>query len=168
MVPVTKKQKESAAFGELIGSEHQKGPQQSLDGTDALHCIYRTPVPPITSQTSHLAAKHPPHIPATLRSAKLPVPKANAAIRITELLVEMGVNAQRLVMPTRSNLDAFDGLLQAAAALVDMKRQVDRVEQEMRTLRAQRDGFVPPIERKSVSELGIRTAVGRERLSLTR
>lgn len=81
----------------------------------------------------------------------MPLPKASSAIRITELLVEMGINPQRLTMPTRANLDAFDGVLQAAGGLVDMKRQVDRVDQELKTLRAQREGFVPPVEPVSVS-----------------
>jgi len=49
-------------------------------------------------------------------------------------------------MPTRSNLEEFDALLVACGALVDMKRQVERVSQELRMLRAQKDGFVPPVE----------------------
>jgi DNA methyltransferase 1-associated protein 1 len=57
----------------------------------------------------------------------------------------MGVSTQKLVMPTRDNLEVFDRLLHAAGGLVDMKRQVDRVEQEVRTLRAQKEGFVPPL-----------------------
>lgn len=65
--------------------------------------------------------------------------------------MEMGINTQRLVMPTRANLEAFDAVLQAAGGLVDMKRQLDRVDQDLRTLRAQREGFVPPIEHKTVS-----------------
>lgn len=77
----------------------------------------------------------------------MPLPKPNTAIRVTELLAEMGVSTTRLVMPTRTNLEAYDGVLQAAASLVDMKRQVDRVEQELRTLKAQRDGgYIPPVE----------------------
>jgi DNA methyltransferase 1-associated protein 1 len=81
----------------------------------------------------------------------MPTPKVSAAIRITELLIEMGIHPQRLVMPTRANLDALDGVLQAAGGLVDMKRQVDRVDQELRTLRAQREGFVPPVDHITVS-----------------
>ena len=96
--------------------------------------------------SSHLAAKHPLHQPVYLRSHKLPAPKQNAAIRITELLSELGVNAQKLVMPTRSNIEELDGLLQAAAGLVDMKRQVDRIGQELRTLQAQREGHIVPID----------------------
>jgi DNA methyltransferase 1-associated protein 1 len=56
-------------------------------------------------------------------------------------------------MPTRPNLEAYDGVLQAAVSLVDMKRQVDRVEQEIRTIKAQRDGgYIPPVESRKRSE----------------
>lgn len=48
-------------------------------------------------------------------------------------------------MPTRENIDIFDKLLTAAGGLIDMKRQVDRVEQEVRTLKAQSSGFIPPV-----------------------
>ena len=77
-------------------------------------------------------------------------PKPTAAIRITDILNELGVSTVRLVMPTRPNLELYEGVLTAANALVDMKRQVDRVEQELRTLRAQRDGFIAPIASRKV------------------
>ncbi|GMK57062.1 hypothetical protein CspeluHIS016_0309020 [Cutaneotrichosporon spelunceum] len=126
--PPTKKQKDQAAF-------------------DAANCIYRVPTPTPAPNSSHLATKHPAHVPAYLRSTKMPVPKPNTAIRVSELLAEMGVSTTRLVMPTRTNLEAYDGVLQAAASLVDMKRQVDRVEQEIRALKAQRDGgYIPPVD----------------------
>ncbi len=142
-IPLTKKQKDSAAFG--------MSPFSTMLRSDIAHCIYRVPPPPVTTNTSHLAAKHPLHVPVYLRSTKLPVPKPNAAIRITELLTELGINTQKLVMPTRTNLEIFERVLVAAGGLVDMKRQVDRVEQEMRTLRAQREGFVPPLSGRKVS-----------------
>ncbi|WVQ81708.1 hypothetical protein IAT38_003833 [Cryptococcus sp. DSM 104549] len=110
---------------------------------DAAHCIYHVPPPPVLPHTSHLASKHPIHVPVYLRSTKLPAPKQTAAIRITELLNELGISAQKLVMPTRQNIEMFDGLLVASGALVDMKRQVDRVEQELRTVRAQKEGLEP-------------------------
>jgi DNA methyltransferase 1-associated protein 1 len=80
----------------------------------------------------------------------MPVPRSSAIIRISELMAELGVDAQRLVMPTRDNLEALDKVLQAGATLVDMKRHVDRVEQELRTLSAQREGFVPPLHSRGV------------------
>lgn len=146
--PPTKKQKDQAAF-------------------DAANCIYRVPqlVPPPNS--SHLATKHPAHVPVYLRSTKMPLPKPNTAIRVTELLAELGVSTSRLVMPTRTNLEAYDGVLQAAASLVDMKRQVDRVEQEIRTLKAQRDGgYIPPVDlsrKRSESVLSTDTSTTNRR-----
>lgn len=119
---------------------------------DVTHCIYRVPPPVVNPNTSHLAAKHPPHAPAFVRSTKLPIPRPTAVIRINELMAELGVETQRLVMPTRSNLDALDGVLTAGAALVDMKRQVNRVQQELDTLKKQREGFVAPLPR------GVRTS----------
>jgi len=65
-------------------------------------------------------------------------------------MAELGVETQRLVMPTRNNLEALDGVLVAGAALCDMKRQVDRVEQDLRTLRAQREGYVAPLQSRGV------------------
>lgn len=128
--PPTKKQKDQAAF-------------------DKTNCIYRIPTATPAPNSSHLAMKHPVHVPVYLRSTRLPVPKPNTAIRVTELLGELGVSTHRLVMPTRVNLEIFDGVLQAASNLVEMKRQVDRVEQEIRTLKAQKSGgFIPPVERK--------------------
>lgn len=46
-------------------------------------------------------------------------------------------------MPTRQNLEVFEGLLNAAAALVEMRRQVNRVEQELRVVRMQNEGLMP-------------------------
>ncbi|WRT70798.1 uncharacterized protein IL334_007797 [Kwoniella shivajii] len=88
--------------------------------------------------------------PVHLRSTKIPLPKPNASIRISELLNELGISAHKLVMPTRGNIEIFDSLLQAAGALIDMKRQVDRVEQELRTVTAQRQGLLPTIETRKV------------------
>ncbi|WVF67783.1 hypothetical protein IAT40_002544 [Kwoniella sp. CBS 6097] len=129
--PPTKTAKDSAAFGEWIRSENV------TDRTDAAHCIYRLPPPPSNPQSSHLASKHPVHQAVHLRSTKLPLPKPTASIRITEMLGELGISAHKLVMPTRGNIEAFDSLLQAAGSLIDMKRQVDRVEQELRTIRSE-------------------------------
>ena len=74
------------------------------------------------------------------------VPKAHQAEQVSQILAELGISSTKLVMPTRHNLEEFEGLIIASGALVDMKRQVDRVQQELRTLRAQKEGFIPPVE----------------------
>ncbi|ORY31305.1 hypothetical protein BCR39DRAFT_527424 [Naematelia encephala] len=135
-IPVTKKQKESAAF-------------------DIAHGIYRVPSTAVNISTSHLASKHPIHLPAHLRSTKIALPRPTAAIRIAELLTELNINSQKLVMPTRANLEVFDRLLLAAGGLIDMKRQVDRVEQEIRNLKAQQQGYVPPVTSRKTRSLSV-------------
>lgn len=66
------------------------------------------------------------------------------------LIEEMGINPHRLIMPTRENLDILEALFQASAALVDMKRQVDRVELELKTLRAQRQDYIAPVPKQDL------------------
>ena len=94
------------------------------------------------------------HGAAFLRSSKLPVPKANATIRITDILAELGISTERLVMPTRININMLEQVFNAAASVIEMKRQVDRVEQELRTLRAQGEGrsVEPALKRSGRSE----------------
>lgn len=48
-------------------------------------------------------------------------------------------------MPTRDNVVALEKVIHSAEGLVEMKRLVDRVEVEVRTLKAQRDGIVPAV-----------------------
>jgi hypothetical protein len=42
-------------------------------------------------------------------------------------------------MPTKANIERMEALQAAAAGLLEMKKNVDRVEQEIRGLKAQRD-----------------------------
>lgn len=106
--------------------------EEHLDGA---RCIHRLAV--------ESTGRHPAHVPAYLRSSKLATPRPAFAIRTAELLSEMGISATRLIMPTRNNLDVFEQLVNTASLLVDMKRQVDRAEQDKRVLEAQMRGFVP-------------------------
>lgn len=96
---------------------------------DALHCIHRTDAPP---STTNKAA----HIPAHLRSYKLPQPKITAAPRIAQVLGELGVTYTRLVMPTRDNCARLESLIETAGALVETKKVVDKVEQDIKTMKS--------------------------------
>lgn len=44
-------------------------------------------------------------------------------------------------MPTRGNVERMESLQSAAVGLLEMKKNVDRVEQEIRTLRAQKEAL---------------------------
>ncbi|RXK41024.1 hypothetical protein M231_01655 [Tremella mesenterica] len=148
-----KRRPEGAEGGE--DSVNQDGKKSKATAHDGVRCIYRVSNPESNPGSTPSATKHATHNPVFLRSTKLPVPKANATIRITEILTELGVSTQKLVMPTRTNIEMLEAVFNAAAGVIEMKRQVDRVEQELRTLRAQKEGFVPPPEnvRRAVSRL---------------
>jgi len=98
---------------------------------DALHCIIRTD-PPTTTTTATKAAHQPVH----LRSFKLPVPKPAIAQKVSQAMAELGIPHVRLVMPTRENCAQLESLLDATSALVETKKVVDRVDQEIRILKA--------------------------------
>jgi DNA methyltransferase 1-associated protein 1 len=91
---------------------------------DALNCITRTDV-------STSAGTKAAHQLATLRSFKLPVPKAAIAPKVTQALAELGISHTRLVMPTRTNVQQLESLIEAATALVETKRLVDKVDMEI-------------------------------------
>lgn len=57
------------------------------------------------------------------------------------LSAEYNINSSRLVMPTRENLLHLESLIEGATLLLETKKNVDRVEQEIRYLkgRLQRD-----------------------------
>lgn len=76
------------------------------------------------------------HVPVHLRSFKLPAPKAAVAPKVTQALAEIGVTYSRLVMPTRDNCNKLDSLLEATTSLIEIKKIVDKVDQDIRMLRA--------------------------------
>lgn len=95
--------------------------------TDALHCIQRIDLPPNATTSTKSS-----HVPVYLRSYKLPAPKTAAAPRIAQVLGELGISHTRLVMPTKENCAQLESLIEAAAALVETKKLVDKVDQDIR------------------------------------
>ncbi|EGO27874.1 hypothetical protein SERLADRAFT_447095 [Serpula lacrymans var. lacrymans S7.9] len=97
---------------------------------DAHHCIVRTDPPPATTPATKAA-----HTPVHLRSFKLPAPKAAIAPKVAQLLTELSITHTRLVMPTRDNCAQLESLIEAASALIDTKKVVDKTEQDIRVLK---------------------------------
>ena len=95
---------------------------------DTQHCIVRTDVP-------NTAATKAAHQPAYLRSFKLPTPKAAIAPKVTLALSELSISHSRLVMPTRENVAQFESLLDATTALIEIKRQVDKADYDIKVSR---------------------------------
>ncbi|KDQ64226.1 hypothetical protein JAAARDRAFT_187584 [Jaapia argillacea MUCL 33604] len=98
---------------------------------DALHCIYRM-TPPPSATTSTKSA----HTIVYLRGLKLPYPKPVALLpKVSAALAELGINSTRLVMPTKDNCEKLEQLMDATLGLIEVKRAVDRVEQEIRVMK---------------------------------
>jgi hypothetical protein len=109
---------------------------------DRRNNIFRLPAP---AGNNASASSRSIHQPAFLRSTKLAQPKTTSQVttnKITTLLEELGVSASRLIMPTRENLERYEALLNACGMLVDIKRMVDRAEQEVRVLKMQKESGI--------------------------
>ncbi|KAI0776145.1 hypothetical protein BD413DRAFT_526828 [Trametes elegans] len=98
---------------------------------DALHCIVRTDASQASTSSTKAA-----HSPVHLRSSKIPQPKPATAQRIAQVLNELGISHNRLVMPTRENIARLESILQDAHHVVDKKKLLDKIEQDIRTTRA--------------------------------
>ncbi|TBU33025.1 hypothetical protein BD311DRAFT_749067 [Dichomitus squalens] len=98
---------------------------------DALHCIVRTEVEQTAGSSTKAA-----HVPVHLRTFKMAQPKAAVAPRVSQVVGEVGISATRIVMPTRDNLAKFASVIDAAQQLVEIKKAVDKHEQDIRTTRA--------------------------------
>ncbi|KAG8218672.1 hypothetical protein J3R82DRAFT_4338 [Butyriboletus roseoflavus] len=109
----------------------KKAPSAASALYDAQHCIVRVEPPTGSTNTTKII-----HAPVHLRSFKLPVPKATIAPKVAQALVELGITYTRLVMPTRENCSQLESLLDATTALIETKKVVDRVDQDIRVLKA--------------------------------
>ncbi|CCM01759.1 uncharacterized protein FIBRA_03825 [Fibroporia radiculosa] len=98
---------------------------------DNLHCIHRSEVPPSNGTTTKST-----HQPVYLRSYKSPTAKTTPAAKVAQVFAELGISPTRLVMPTRDNYTQLESLMEAAAALVETKKAVDKVEQDIRVMNA--------------------------------
>ncbi|KAG8846154.1 swr complex subunit [Tulasnella sp. 330] len=104
---------------------------------DPVNCL--TQVVP-SSAHPQLSATKAAHRAVHLRSSLIPVPKAAALARINGIISETGLHPGKLVMPTAANIERMEALQAAAGGLADMKRLVDKVEQEVKILKARLRG----------------------------
>ncbi|KAN0097425.1 hypothetical protein V8E55_001871 [Tylopilus felleus] len=114
-----------------LGPPITKKPPAKSAVYDAQHCIIRVEPLAGSSNTTKVT-----HVPVHLRSFKLPAPKATIAPKVTQALAELGITYSRLVMPTRDNCAQLESLLDATTALIETKKVVDKVEQDIRVLKA--------------------------------
>lgn len=84
------------------------------------------------------ATKALPYPSISLRSSRLPAPKASVAQRVTTALAELSIST-KLILPTKDNVDKLDALQGALGGLVEMKKMVDRAEGELRMMRKRKE-----------------------------
>jgi DNA methyltransferase 1-associated protein 1 len=68
----------------------------------------------------------------------LPQIKPSNQIKVEAILAELAVS-QRLVMPTRDNVEKLDALVAAISTLVETKKQVDRSDHEVAVLKKRKE-----------------------------
>lgn len=93
-----------------------------------------------SSAHPQLSATKAMHKPVTLRSSLIPIPKAPVLSKINTILTDLGIHPSRLVMPTAANIERMEALQQAAGGLADMKRLLDKVEQDVKNLKTKLRG----------------------------
>lgn len=96
-----------------------------------MHCIHRFDNMSAPGASSTKSA----HQPAFLRSYKLPTVRAAVQPRVAQALSELGLRTDRLVMPTLENVQLLEQLLNAAVALVETRKVVEKVEQDIRVMK---------------------------------
>jgi hypothetical protein len=76
---------------------------------------------------------------AQLRSAKLVISKPTIAVKVSNVFKEMGLS-ERLAMPTAPVCEQMEKLQGAIQLMLDAKKNVDRVDQELRIAAARKEG----------------------------
>lgn len=111
---------------------------------DELHCITRfdpDAQPPSKPPYPHLvgtpSSAPPVGAGAFLRSGRVLAPRPNLAQRAAMTLAELDPPIPaKLVFPTARNFEKWEGLLGAVTSGLEMKRQLDRVQTELRIAKA--------------------------------
>lgn len=93
---------------------------------DLLNCITRIDPPTNPTKSGHVAAH--------ARSSRIPTVRVSSGIHT--IIAELGLSHDRLVMPTRANIEKLESLQGAALGMVEVKRSLDRTKHELGVLKA--------------------------------
>lgn len=88
---------------------------------DLANCITRIDPPTNPTKSGHVAAH--------ARSSRIPNVRVSSGIHV--IVGELGLSHDRLVMPTRANIEKLEALQSAALGLVEVKRSLDRTKHEL-------------------------------------
>ncbi|GAA5949545.1 hypothetical protein JCM3765_002698 [Sporobolomyces pararoseus] len=99
---------------------------------DAANCIERHPAPSVSAPKSNMWPS------VALRSSRIQPVKSNVAQKVSIALSELGLSTQ-LIMPTKTNIEKLDQVQSMLSQMVEVKKAVDRIQQEIRTVRKKKD-----------------------------
>ncbi|KIY74187.1 hypothetical protein CYLTODRAFT_385709 [Cylindrobasidium torrendii FP15055 ss-10] len=111
---------------------------------DPIQCIRHIELSPTTPATK--AA----HQPSFLRTFKLPNPKTSTHVRLVSTLQEVGLTYNRLVMPTEGNVALLHTAVDAATALIEHRKALEKVEADIAALKEKHG-----VEGDVASEMGM-------------
>lgn len=120
---------------------NSKPPYPHLTGTPSTY-------PPVAQVSNNSVASHG----AYLRSTRMLMPRSNLALKTQEALAELRPPISlRLTFPTQSNCEKWEGVVGAVTSGLEMKRQLDRVQSELRIAQMRSQGIAPPTTQQSGS-----------------
>ncbi|GAA5908263.1 Swc4p [Sporobolomyces salmoneus] len=99
---------------------------------DAANCIERHPAPSVSAPKSNMWPS------VALRSSRLQPVKSGVAQKVSIALGELGLSTL-LIMPTKGNLEKLDEVQGMLSQMVETKKVVDRIQQELRTWRKKKE-----------------------------
>lgn len=99
---------------------------------DAANCIERHPAPSVSAPKSNMWPS------VALRSSRLQPVKSGVAQKVSIALGELGLSTL-LIMPTRQNLEKLDQVQTQLSHMVEVKKAVDRIQQEIRTVKKKKE-----------------------------
>jgi len=73
-----------------------------------------------------------------LRSSRILPVKSNVAQKVSIALSELGLSTQ-LIMPTKNNIEKLDEVQGMLSSMVEVKKGVDRIQQELRTWKKKKE-----------------------------
>lgn len=123
---------------------NSKPPYPHLTGTPSTY-------PPVAQASNNASASHG----AYLRSTRMLMPRSNLALKTQEALAELRPPISlRLTFPTQSNCEKWEGVVGAVTSGLEMKRQLDRVQSELRIAQMRSQGGAPPSSSASIQQTG--------------
>ncbi|QRW01970.1 SWR1-complex protein 4 [Ceratobasidium sp. AG-Ba] len=153
---VTQEKKRSEGTQVILGlgpSNKGRKTDAKQAASDLLKLYY--PIDPPTNPTKS------GHVAAHVRSSRIPTVRASTGVHT--IVAELGLSHDRLVMPTRANIEKLESLQAAALGVVDVKRSLDRTKHDLQVHKARLEQLENPEREGSAGPNNTANKKGRSR-----